>query len=88
MAESTTDDVRRRIEDFLAYELGAALGYQLDGLEFDGDDDDDDAFLWVVKDRDGRRFEIEFDVTVVELTDELLARRAAFVAKAQVRDAG
>jgi len=46
--------------------------------------DDDGAWPFVVE-RDGRRFEVDIDVKVVELTPELVAKRAAVEAELLAR---
>ncbi len=78
--KTPADTVRNNVAELLDAKLNSALGYELRGLTWDGDEDDDDPYqTLIVKDRDGRRFEIEFEVNVTELTDEVLAGRAAFV---------
>jgi hypothetical protein len=85
MADKTPEDkVRTDVAQFLDDKLNYAIGDELRGLTWDGDEDDNDPYqTLVVKDREGRRFEVEFEVNVTELTAEVLAERAAFVERMQ-----
>ena len=70
-----------RIYEMFAREFENALGFDgLGGVRFDGDDDEVDPDPWIVIDREGRRFEVSWEVDVVELTPELEASRAKFMA--------
>lgn len=73
------------IATWLVDELNSQIGqYPLRELEWDGDEDDDDPCApLIVKDAEGRRFEVEIDVSVTELTEAVLAERAAFVERMQ-----
>lgn len=79
MIDTPASKVRQDVAMYLDYQLARAIGSNLPQITWDGDEDDDDPDPLVVKDRDGRRFEIEVDVDVTELTEEVLAERAAFV---------
>lgn len=74
------DKVASTVHEHLSDYLNRELGHGLRGLIWDGDEDDDavDQPL-IVKDSEGRRFEIELNVEVTELTKEELARRVGFV---------
>lgn len=75
-------ELAAKIFELFGREFEHALGFgnRLDGLSFDGDDDEVDPDPWIVTDREGRRFEVSWEVDVVELTPELEASRAKFMA--------
>lgn len=79
---SPADEMRSRIEQWAVDQFGRDLGYShgLHDLEWSEDMDDDDPHAtWEIVDGQGRRFEIELEATVTELTDAELTRRADFV---------
>lgn len=85
MTGQPADQVRADVEDFLEYELSNGIGGSgLRQYEWDGEEVDEDPYPpLIVKDDEGRRFEVEFNVHVVELTEQGLAERAAFVKRMQ-----
>lgn len=75
------------IEEFLVDELTIAIGnsHRLRGIEWGGDDDGTDEI--VVRDSEGRSYEVEIDVHVLELTEAVLAQRASLLAEWQAKRA-
>lgn len=84
-----SDQVIDDFSDFISDEINNNLGRSgLRGYQWAGDEDDDDPYPpLIVSDSAGRTFEVEFDVTVTELTDEEMARRAALLAKFKAHQA-
>ena len=76
MSDAPADEVRRMIDDYIDHGLTMDMGYmgEIRRLKF-VDDVNDGGFPWVVEDSEGRRFEVEYEVHVTELTPEFLARR-------------
>lgn len=61
-------------------EVVGRIGYGSSGLygyAWSGDDEDDEGDWPFIVTRDGREFEVDIDVRVVELTPELKAKREA-----------
>lgn len=72
------DELAGRVAELFDYEFGNAIGRygRLDVAWDDAMPEDDPDATWTVVDTAGRRFEVEFEVTVTELTPEVLAARA------------
>ena len=73
------DVVQSAISQWCASQFGRDLGFsrELADLQWSDEIDDDDPYVnWEIVDASGRRFEVEIDVQVTELTDEVLAKRA------------
>lgn len=77
----TEDDVANDFVDAIDAQVVGNIGFSAAGLsryDWAGDEDENDGTEWpfaVV--RDGREFEVDIDVRVVELTPELKAKREA-----------
>lgn len=84
-ADQVTDD----FANFISDRVGNAIGsWELRGYEWAGEEDDDDPYPpLIVADSQGRRFEVEFEVMVTELSDEEMARRAALLASFKAHQA-
>lgn len=87
MPETPSDVVRNSIGEFLDDKLNSGIGsdHRLKSLTWDGDDDGDPYAVLVVKDEAGRRFEVEFEVMVTELTSAVVAERAEFERRLKAR---
>ena len=72
----TEDDVACDFVDAIDAEVVGKLGWSgLRGYEWAADEEDEDSGWPFTVLRDGREFEIDIDVRVVELTPEVKARR-------------
>lgn len=79
------DELTGRIAQHFANAFTEGLGvrFALRDLAWSDEMEDDLDATWVVVDKQGRRFEISFEVFVTELTDKVLADRAALMERIQ-----
>ena len=81
--DTVTNDFVDAIDEHVVQSVGRTSGSRVSRYDWPSAEEDEDVTEWpFVVVRDGREFEVDIDVRVVELTPEVKAKREKFMTEA------